>query len=100
MEIIRKAEGNIKKLYQILMFITLARDLDVTHESVIGMGMEKFEKVYYQYFENLMNLPPNELQTYMNQKISKVPEGRRELARLFLQGGMKEYIKKQEQKKV
>jgi len=96
MEILRTVGEKLEKWGEILVMRTIVKDLGITSEPVSKMGMNGSVKAYDRYFENLMGLPPNELQAYVNKKLEKIPENRRTLARQIIHQGMRDYLSRQE----
>jgi hypothetical protein len=99
MEILRTIGEKLEKWGQNILIKSLVKDLGITSEPVNKMGMERLVKAYDQYFENLMSLPPNELQAFVNEKLEKIPEDRRTLARQIIQQGMRRYLAKREEER-
>jgi len=103
MEILRNIEYTIgdklEKLGKKILFVTIVKELGVTDMSIKKMGTKKFiEEKYNPYFDKLMDLYPNERHKFIEEKLSHIPEKRREHARKFIYEGIRDFIKREKEK--
>ena len=100
METLKRVGDKIAKFGEKILFVTIVKELGLTDAPIKKMGITEFkENVYNPYFDDLMKKSLKERKKFIDEKLSKLPEIRRNAAQKFLQEGMRDYYQRKLKRK-